>query len=549
MKLPSLHITVTVLIGLFPAGLMSQWNTNISVNTPVSIAVNDQKNVRITEDGNGGAVVVWEDYRNNPASADIYIQRFDKNGNAKWAPDGLAICNLPSHQSNPNINYRKGKIIVIWNDVRNGNTDIYAQMLDTSGNVLWATNGVPVVTNSFTQNDGKVALTASGESFVVFQDSASGNWNIMAQKLSASGTRLWGNTGTVVCNAGYDQKNPRLELTSDGGIYVVWQDKRNGANNDIYCQKINSNGTRLWNPSGNGYWVCSMAGTQTNPKIEVFGTGFIVVWQDNRNTTDYDIYAQYINDNGIAQWNTNGIPVCTSVGNQSAHDLQTNGSLAFVVWKDNRSGTNTDIYYQVITTFGSMLLAQNGSALSTSSLDQINPNVDVDAMGNAYVVWQDSTNQGWNIQGAKINASGQVVWNITICNAPDTQADPKNVHDENGGMIVAWQDKRNFLSTNRDIYIQKIFSNGSPDLLTEWKNHSSEIHIIPNLERKGFNVFIKENLLPAQVEILNISGKKVLTEIVNEKFKFFSTSLPSGIYLVKINANNNITFVRKWINL
>jgi hypothetical protein len=526
---------------------MSQWNTNLSLNTPVSIAANDQQNVRIAEDGNGGALVVWEDYSNNASSADIYIQRFNKNGIAKWAPNGLALCNLPSHQSNPNINYRNGKVVVIWNDSRNGNTDIYAQMLDTSGNVLWTNNGVPVVTNSFTQNDGKVALTASGESFVVYQDSSAGNWNIMAQKLSASGTRMWSNTGTVVCNAGYDQKNPRLELTSDGGIYVVWQDKRNGANNDIYCQKINANGVRLWNPAGNGYWVCSAAGTQTNPKIETFGAGFIVAWQDNRNTIDYDIYAQYINDNGMAQWNSNGIPVCTAGGNQSAHDLQANASLAFLVWKDGRSGTNTDIYYQVITTSGSMLMVNNGAPLATSSFDQINPNIDVDAAGNAYVVWQDSTALGWNIYGAKINVAGQVIWNVPVSTAPDTQADPKNIHDESGGMIVAWQDKRNFPSTARDIYIQKIFSNGSPDNIHEWIKQHAGIKIIPSHNGQIFNLSVNADFLPAHIEIMDVAGKKVFTEPIHSESKTITPELPSGVYVIKINANKNYTFVSKWI--
>lgn len=546
MKSPYLYLMAAI-IGLFPMRLMSQWNTNLSLNTPVSIAANDQQNVRITEDGNGGAVVVWEDYRNNASAADIYIQRFNKNGMAKWSPNGLALCNLPSHQSNPNINYRNGKVIVIWNDARNGNTDIYAQLLDTSGNMLWTANGVPVVTNSFAQNDGKVALTASGESFVVFQDSSAGNWNIMAQKLSVTGTRLWGNTGTIVCNAGYDQKNPRLELTSDGGIYTVWQDKRNGANNDIYCQKINSNGTRLWNPSGNGYWVCSAAGTQTNPKIETFGAGFIVVWQDNRNTMDYDIYAQYINDNGIAQWNSNGIPVCNASGNQSAHDLQANNSIAFVVWKDSRSGTNTDIYCQIITTSGSMLMPNNGAALAAGPLDQINPNVDVDAAGNAYLVWQDSTSQGWNIQGAKINASGQVQWNVPVCNAPDTQADPKNIHDENGGMIAAWQDKRNFTSTARDIFIQKIFSNGSPDNIHEWIKQHAGIMIIPSHNGQTLNLSVNAEFLPAHIEIMDVAGKKVFGEPIQAESKTITPELPSGIYLIKINANKNYTFVNKWI--
>ncbi|MCX8080553.1 MAG: T9SS type A sorting domain-containing protein [Bacteroidia bacterium] len=545
-KFIDLYVFLATAFFVFPIAILSQWNSNVSLNTPVSTALNDQQNVRIAEDGNGGAIVVWEDYRNNPLSADIYIQRFNKNGVAQWGANGKPLCIHSAHQSNPNINYRNGKAVIIWNDFRSGNVDIYAQMIDTSGNVLWATNGNPVVTNSLTQNDGKVALNSNGESYVVFQDSSAGNWNIMAQKLSSSGTRLWGSTGTVVCNAGYDQKNPRLEMASSGGIYVVWQDRRNGANHDIYCQKLNDQGTRLWNPGGNGYWICSAPGTQTNPKIELFGAGFVVVWQDNRNALDYDIYIQYINDNGMAQWGTNGVPVCNATGNQSAHDLQTNGNLAFVVWKDYRAVTNTDIYFQIFNTNGTALLQANGKPLSTGSFDQINPNIDVDAGGNAYIVWQDSTAQGWNISGAKINAAGNILWNVPVCTAANTQADPKNVHDENGGMIVAWQDRRNEAVSARDIYIQKIFSSGSPDGLHEWSTRELKAKIFPNPGNGCFYLESDVSLLPLTLEVYTTSGKIIGKETVSCPMYHCGFPLSTGFYFIRIITANNQNFTVKW---
>ncbi|MEY3598742.1 MAG: hypothetical protein RL521_1164, partial [Bacteroidota bacterium] len=51
----------------------AQWNSDPSVNTPVSIANNYQIDLRMMEDGEGGFFIVWKDYRNG--TPDIYAQR------------------------------------------------------------------------------------------------------------------------------------------------------------------------------------------------------------------------------------------------------------------------------------------------------------------------------------------------------------------------------------------------------------------------------------------------------------------------------------------
>lgn len=538
-----------LLLIFIPSIIDAQWSNNTTVNNSVCVQSYNQQNAKIVEDGNGGAIIVWEDYRNDPTqtNADIYAQRIDKNGHIKWITNGVPICNAAGHQANPNISYANGKVVIIWNDSRNGNTDIYAQMLDTSGNILWTSNGVPVISKAYTQNDGKVVLSANGNSYIVYQDSSAGNWDIYAQKLNSNGIPQWGTNGAVVCNAGYEQKNPRLELANGGGIYVVWQDKRNGTNYDIYCQKLDDNGNRLWNVAGNGNWICSAAGTQNNPKIEPFGSGFITAWQDNRSGSGYDIYAQYIDNTGLSQWPTNGKSICTALNNQSAIDLKSTGNAAFIVWKDFRNTLNYDIYMQKIDLNGNTLWANNGIVISNSNYDQINPNLATDNT-NAYVVWQDSSAGEWNIYAAKVDANGNVLWNVIVCNAANNQTDAKNIYDTNGGTIVVWKDKRNELTTSWDIYAQKIFSNGSLNNIHSYESKNIIVKPFPNPAKDELYVQIFNSRPSHHIVITDITGKELLsysTEYSLEKVNI--SALSPGVYFLIIKNNKNDIYVTKFI--
>ncbi|GIV27413.1 MAG: hypothetical protein KatS3mg027_1227 [Bacteroidia bacterium] len=537
---------------LLPASLIGQWSNNSSVNNVICNQMYHQQNAKIVADGVGGAVIVWEDYRNDPTqtNADIYAQRIDKNGYIKWATNGIPVCNNTAHQSNPNIDFVNGKIVVIWNDYRNGNADIYAQMIDTSGNVLWTANGVPVISKSAGQKDGKVIMDASNNVYVAYQDSSAGHWDIYAQKLNSSGVQQWGSNGAVVCNAGNNQINPRLELVSGGGIYVVWQDKRNGVDYDIYAQKIDANGNRQWNVANNGIWVCSTVGTQSNPKIEPFGTGFITAWQDLRNGGDYDIYAQYIDNNGLAQWTSNGKLICNALDNQSAIDMKNNNvDGAYIVWKDKRNTNYYDIYMQKVLYNGNIGWTGNGIVISNANYDQINPNIDVDNSGNALVVWQDSSAGSWDVYAAKVNTSGSVLWTTVVCNASENQTDPKNVSDNSGGTIVVWQDKRNNVTTKWDVYCQKVFSNGSLTSIIDRNRQSIRIKVWPNPATDLVNVqLINVYSRNYKMEILDISGKKIKELNFDSALKTIDlTELEQGCYFIYIYDGNDIIGSSKFV--
>ena len=116
---------------------------------------------------------------------------------------------------------------------------------------------------------------------------------------------------------------------------------------------MNASGAVQW--TANGVALCTAAGDQTYPTITSDGAGGAIVTWDDQRTSNRDIYAQGVNASGTVKWTTNGVALCTAPGIQYYPMITSDGAGgAVVVWLDNRSGSNWDIYSQRIGPEGSM---------------------------------------------------------------------------------------------------------------------------------------------------------------------------------------------------
>ena len=72
---------------------------------------------------------------------------------------------------------------------------------------------------------------------------------VLAQEKNGNtaGKAIWAKNGIVINDSqGRSIKqNIKVVALSDGSVVMVWEDERNGFP-DIYAQKMNSAGTRLW---------------------------------------------------------------------------------------------------------------------------------------------------------------------------------------------------------------------------------------------------------------------------------------------------------------
>jgi hypothetical protein len=511
----------------------AQW-TGTFTSQPVSIANKGQTNTHIVTDGNSGAIITWEDNRNSATTGvDIYAQRMNNNGYPIWAYNGMVICNEPSTQKSVVItDAGNGACIIAWQDTRNGNSDIFAQKIDSLGNILWANNGVTVVAKTTTQKNPKIISDNAGGAIIVWEDSVNQYYDVYAQRINNVGVAQWTAGGVAICSAANLQLNPKIEIDALGGAIITWQDKRNGGDYDIYAQRVNASGATQW--AANGIVVALALKTQHNPRIEPDGAnGAYIAWEDKRNNTDYDIYAQHITATGTITWANNGVLVCGATGNQSGTDMKFLGNTIILAWKDNRTGSN-QIYTQLVNTTGTMVLANNGILLS-HNLKAINVNTVADGTGGSIITWQDSVANNWNIGAQKVNAQGTLLWGtngIVAASSANNQINPAHVSDGAGGAIFAWESNSSGL--DYDIYAQRIYSNGL--FINGTKNNvdvNSNVSVYPNPVSTQALLEISNNEFTTIV-IYTLNGYEIMSEIVSNNYTINATNYANGMYLYKL---------------
>jgi hypothetical protein len=230
-----------------------------------------------------GAVAAWSENRNGGAQGyDIYARRVNNSGTPQWAGGGVPVCDLNGDQQNPSMVNVGVSVIVAWDDLRSPDRNIWVQKLDSSGNALWLADGLPVCQFSGSQYDPKIVSDLAGGAIVVWTDVRSSPSKIYAQRLDANGQRLWTPAdGIPLCTATGAQSYPAVVGDGAGGAIVAWQDGRNGSNNDLYAQRVDPSGNLMW--GGNAAPLSRTLGNQQFAALATDGAnGAIAAWTDYR---------------------------------------------------------------------------------------------------------------------------------------------------------------------------------------------------------------------------------------------------------------------------
>ena len=377
------------------------WTTN-----GVAICTNTGISPQVVSDGLGGAIVTWQDDRSG--EYDIYAQRIDKNGNLLWGSDGVAVCSATGGQYDPMIaTDGQGGAIIAWEDRRSGTGDIYAQRVAAGGDAIWTTNGVPICTVSGAQGYVAMIPNGSGGAIITWQDERSGTSDVYVQMIDRDGNCMWTADGVAICTAPNLQCNIALTSDGSGGAIIVWTDDRAGTYDaNIYAQRVSSSGSVLW--TSNGVGICTRYGSQGQPVITGDGSGGeIIAWTDMRGTTYYDVYAQRVDGDGNCLWASDGIPVCTLSGYQGPDGICSDGSGgAIITWTDMRSG-NHDIYAQRLDGSGSSCWTTNGVAICTATDYQAYAAMTSDGLGGAIITWVDKRSGQYDIYAQQVDSYGR----------------------------------------------------------------------------------------------------------------------------------------------
>jgi hypothetical protein len=405
----------------------SEWTTN---GIPLCAASAGQWNPTIISDGVGGAIVTWRDARGG--YYDIYAQKVNESGNIQWTSDGVAVCTAALTQIYPKLaSDGAGGAIVAWQDHRNDIPDIYAQRVNFWGTVQWTTNGVAICVTAGIQQRPTIASDGAGGAIVAWQDARGANYDIYAQRVNASGTVQWPANGIALCTVTGNQLNPQLISDGAGGAIVAWQDARSDSA-DIYVQRVSAAGVAQW--TTNGVALCTVAAGQLNPAIISDGAGgAIVAWRDSRGGY-YDIYAQRVNASGAVQWTSNGVAVCTAAETQINPQLNSDGaSGAIVTWQDYRGGSGYRVYAQRLNASGAALWTVNGIAVCPVPGYQQYPVIASDGLNGAIITWEDWRTGNPDIYSQVVDGLGRIRFLM-----PDIYSVRDVPGDQGGKVYVSW---------------------------------------------------------------------------------------------------------------
>jgi hypothetical protein len=215
-------------------------------------------------------LVVWQE--EIPSTTDFTVEGQRVLPGGGLTGDVTPMSFVPGNQRLPAVAASGNQWLVVWQDLRNGNEDIFGTRVPAIGSVL-DPNGIPIITN--TKNDTVPDVAGSGANYLVVYQLA-----FSATDPDVNG-RIVNNAGAPsafvpISQAPYIERDPAVAF-GDSQYHVVWEDAQQGDFN-IRGRRVATNGT-----AQDFYLVTDDEEElpQQDPTIAFSGV-FLVAWRDAR---------------------------------------------------------------------------------------------------------------------------------------------------------------------------------------------------------------------------------------------------------------------------
>lgn len=574
----------TLLICL-PAMVFAQWSNNPTLNTKIVDTIVMQVQPKIVVNNNGESYISWF---SDPGGwqFDVYMQRLDKSGNMLWDESGLLISDHPTMSWTTDYDLvldKQDNAILITQDERTGNSDVFIYSISTNGNFNWGENGI-ALTNDDDFDPSPAAIVDQEGNIVTMWEAMPVDSNIFIsislQKLSPDGELLWDNV--VIENDTASCWMPHMIGTEDTCTIVVWIEtqKRDTATPigdwgfmHAYAQKIDANGNFVWFDKVVIDTLFNMPLFPFIPSLATDGNGGLFVsWMAFPNSQYYTCFAQYINSQGIVQWIPNGVNVTDSIQFQhtNPHVAALNQEEGmFVFWNELRPRSDTDwenaVFGQKFSVDGERQWSTQGKLIEGwfNQIDTIVTIHDTKNIENDFALFfeheyiavvSSDTIIKTDYFVKRINTDGNPVWsnNKTIfSNAPSWKLGLVVSDVSHNQWITVWEDNRNDPEHEFQfgIFAQNISVDGEiGPLLVPTLVNPDNINIVlsPNPAVNFVNIDYKlESTGFVTIMLCDINGK--ILQQYNEGKKPYGqflkqidvSGLSPGMYIIKLQVNNS----------
>lgn len=365
-----------------------------------------------------------------------------------------------------------GRVVVVWQDDRNvleSYSDIYAQVLIDYDSIVGS--NIIVCEDGSIQSYPDVASDANGNFVVVWQDRRDGDYDIYARRYDYNGSPL--DTEFVVSDLeDEDEEFPTISVDPNGYFAICW-DRDQGTDTEYLGLKVyDPNGqllfsrTRICDRCDENCGCCEEYGCESEccgapgccgagnynlnkPSVSYnYLDGANIVWSDSRHPYSFfGIHGNYITNKGgrtyrcdyvIHNSDSNAIePACVSFYDGGIVTCWTYQRGTFDVYKTGVVLVNDD-----------------------TTDNQRYPRVGVDAENDYVIVWQDKRSGTEQIYGQRYNPAGAVGSNFLISDYADSaQLAPDIGMDAAGNFVVVCEEERH--ATNSEIRLRRYDSTGT----------------------------------------------------------------------------------------
>lgn len=264
----------------------------------------------------------------------------------------------------------------------------------------------------------------------------------------------WSNNSTInteVVDTTGMQVQPKVIVNPDGESYISWFSESGNMQFDVYMQRLDVNGNKLWDEEGlliSNHTTISWV-TDYGLAIDHEGCA-ILVTQDER-TGSSNVYAYRISPEGEFLWGDDGIALTNDTNfNPSPKVLIDQEGNIIVNWGVESNDTFAKMAFQKLSTDGQLLWGEN-VVISCDSMHLLMPQIILSEDSATTVVWiqtvsTDTVMGDWPNMYAyaqKINKNGNFAWpeNVAIDtseNMPLAFFDPSMTSDGNNGFFISW---------------------------------------------------------------------------------------------------------------
>ncbi|MDP3115369.1 MAG: hypothetical protein Q8M98_11470 [Candidatus Cloacimonadaceae bacterium] len=249
---------------------------------------------------NAGGCYIGSVYR------DVFLAHINSAGMHNWQITGLPICTEGSSQQYLWGKFYDNKVLLVWMDNRSLVSGIYAQVIETDGDMVFQENGLPLQNGLNWEIQGAQTKKMSDKTVVVWmqRDQYNGNYRIKMQMIHANGLPQFPQGGIDLTRNCLNQNTlalPEIFVTTNDEVFVSWWDSSIPGDTVFKTQLFSTTGDPLWGAGG-----LTISSLGEDSQVSLINDSFYIVFSKTMPNNTIRIWGQKIT-NGSLAWPDGGI--------------------------------------------------------------------------------------------------------------------------------------------------------------------------------------------------------------------------------------------------